>query len=246
MTPAPLPDPSDPIALFLDFDGTLVHIVERPDLAHVPQALLTTLRDAHRALGGALALITGRSIESLDELLEPLRLPAAGVHGMEFRESGGDIVTLDAPPLPGWARQEIAALTSSDPGLLLEDKIHGIALHFRQAPAQEDRVRRAMKSLAERLGAEFAVQDGKMVVEIRPRCASKGTAVQRFMSREPFVGREPVFIGDDVTDEDAFQVINDMGGYSIRVGDPTAGTAARYRIPDVNAVREWLAPLTKN
>ncbi len=244
MTAAPPLDPTQPVAIFLDFDGTLVHIVDRPDLTHVPASLLATLEDVYDALDGALALITGRPIADLDELLAPLRLPAAGVHGMEFRDSSGAVEAVAAPPLPEWARAEAGALAGLDPGLLMEDKVHGVALHFRQAPALEGRVRDAMQRIVARLGVDFVLQEGKMVVELRPACASKGTAVSRFMSQPPFAGREPVFIGDDVTDEDAFRVVNDMGGYSIKVGERAADSAARHELADVGAVRSWLLPLT--
>jgi trehalose 6-phosphate phosphatase len=245
MSAAPQLFPTDPIAVFLDFDGTLAHIVERPDLARVPASLLAALRDAYTVLDGALALVTGRSIASLDALLEPLQLPAAGVHGIEYRDVTGGIHSVSAPPVPDWARTELIALAASAPGLLLEDKGHGVALHFRQAPEHEARVREGVRKVFARLGTDFAIQDGKMVVELRPSCATKGTAVARFMENPPFAGRQPVFIGDDITDEDAFRVVNELDGYSIKVGRRHSGSAARYELADVGAVRKWLMPLTQ-
>jgi len=245
MAAAPILNPTDHVAIFLDFDGTLVHIVERPDLAHAPTALLATLEDAYAALDGALALITGRSIASLDALTAPLRLPAAGVHGIEYRGATGAVQSLTTTDFPAWAKADMAALAAGHPGLLLEDKGHGAALHYRGAPALEATVRAAMNDLSAKLGPDFVVQDGKMVVELRPACASKGTAVENFMSEAPFAGRRPIFIGDDVTDEDAFEVVNEMGGYSIRVGDPEPDSAARFQLEDVDAVRNWLLPLTR-
>ena len=246
MTPAPLLDPSDQVAIFLDFDGTLVQIAEHPDLAQVPANLRGTLQSVHDSLDGALALITGRSIASLDALLAPLHLPAAGVHGMEYRDVSGVVQAVAAPRFPDWARAELVAVAAIDAGLLLEDKVHGMALHYRGAPEMEQRVRDAVAAVAVRLGADFAVQDGKMVVELRPSCASKGTAVERFMANPPFAGRRPVFIGDDITDEDAFRAVNEMDGYSIRVGELGPGSAARYVLTDVEAVRDWLVPLANN
>jgi len=245
MSAAPQLSPTDPIAVFLDFDGTLVHIVERPDLVQIPASLPTVLRDTYTALDGALALVTGRSITSLDALLEPLQLPTAGVHGIEYRDSSGGIQSVSAPPLPDWARTELVALAASNPGLLLEDKGHGIALHYRQAPDHEARVREGITNIFAKLGTDFAIQEGKMVVEIRPACATKGTAVARFMDNPPFAGRQPVFVGDDITDEDAFRVVNELGGYSIKVGHRQSGSAARYELADVEAVRKWLLPLAQ-
>jgi len=245
MAATPDLSPSDRVAIFLDFDGTLVHIAERPDLVHAPAHVLTTLERAYDALDGALALITGRSIASLDALLEPLRLPAAGIHGVEYRDPTGAITSVTTTACPAWATAKLEELVASHPGLLLEDKGHGLALHYRRAPELEALVRAAMGELSAQLGSDFVVQNGKMVVELRPGCASKGTAVVRFMSEAPFAGRRPVFIGDDVTDEDAFRVVNDMGGYSIKVGDRETGSAARYELADVDAVRAWLLPLTR-
>ena len=245
MSAAPQLFPTDPIAVFLDFDGTLVHIVERPDLVQFPASLPTMLRDTYTALNGALALVTGRSITSLDALLEPLQLPTAGVHGIEYRDSSGEIQSVSAPPLPDWARTELASLAASTPGLLLEDKGHGIALHYRQAPDHETRVRESITSIFAKLGTDFAIQEGKMVLELRPACATKGTAVARFMEHPPFAGRQPVFIGDDITDEDAFRAVNELDGYSIKVGRRQSGSAARYELADIEAVREWLLPLTQ-
>jgi trehalose 6-phosphate phosphatase len=246
MSTAPQLFPTDPIAVFLDFDGTLVHIVERPDLAQVPTSLLNALQDAYTALDGALALVTGRSIASLDALLEPLQLPAAGVHGIEYRDALGGIRSVSAPPLPDWARTELQSLAAAASGLLLEDKGHGVALHYRQAPEYEARVREGVKNVFARLGPDFAIQEGKMVVELRPACASKGTAVARFMETPPFADRQPVFIGDDITDEDAFRVVNELDGYSIKVGRRQPGSAARYELADIGAVRKWLLPLTQS
>jgi len=242
MSGAPAPRFADDFAVFLDFDGTLVPIVDRPDLTEVPDALRTTLQAAHAALNGALAIITGRTIADLDALLAPLCLPAAGVHGLEYRDNPG--VTLDtaATPLPNWARAAITDLVSMDPGLLIEDKRHSLALHYRQAPGQQNTVRAAIRDIIDKLGPDFVFQDGKMVLEIRPAGETKGTAVTRFMAEPPYAGRRPVFIGDDITDEDAFAVVNALGGDSIKVGPHAYASVARHALADVDAVRAWLHP----
>lgn len=245
MSEAPKLDSADNIAMFLDFDGTLVEIVDRPDLTHVPPSLLATLSDAHAALDGALALVSGRSIADLDKLMDPLRLPAAGVHGLEYRNGSGRVRSATTRSFPDWAREEITNLAESADGLLTEDKGHGMAIHFRLAPDHEAPVHEAVHSIAARLGPDFIVQNGKMVFELRPACASKGTAVAKFMEEPPFAGRQPVFVGDDITDEDAFEIVNEMGGRSIKVGRLDDDSAARYELEDVSAVINWLVPLTR-
>ena len=245
MFAAPYFDPADRVALFLDFDGTLVHIVDRPDLTHVPASLLATLGEAHQSLDGALALITGRSIADLDRLMDPLRLPAAGVHGLEYRDDTGVTRASTTTLFPDWAREELVKLAARADGLLTEDKGHGMAIHYRLAPEREPEIREAVDRIAARLGPDFLLQNGNMVIELRPACASKGTAVTRFMAEPPFAGRRPVFVGDDVTDEDAFGIVNELGGYSIKVGRRDAASAARYELEDVGAVRNWLIALSR-
>lgn len=235
---------ADDSAVFLDFDGTLVPIVDRPSLTKVTDDLRATLQAAHAALGGALAIISGRSIADLDTLLAPLRMPVAGVHGLEYRDNLGGIHVTAITRLPNWVHARLVDLTSMDSGLLLEDKQHSLALHYRQAPLQQNAMRAAIRDIIEKLGPDFMLQDGKMVLEIRPAGETKGTAVARFMAKPPFAGRRPVFIGDDVTDEDAFEVVNALGGTSIKVGQRTGGSAARHEMADVDAVIKWLRPLT--
>lgn len=230
------------VALFLDLDGTLIEFAKRPDLVAVPGRLLRALEAVHRALDGALALISGRTVADLDALLEPLHLPAAGVHGLEFRNGSGHLHTLAGARIPAWIRERLVSLAGSASGLLLEDKGDSLALHFRQAPELEAKVRHEMQNLMPGLGADFVLQEGKMVLELRPADATKGSAIKLFMAERPFAGRQPVFIGDDVTDEDGFEVVNSMHGVSVRVG-PIDHSAARYALPDVSAVLQWLEEL---
>jgi trehalose 6-phosphate phosphatase len=234
---------AESIAVFLDFDGTLVEIAERPDLVTVPDALLTTIQDVHDRLNGALALISGRSITDLDALLSPLQLPMAGVHGSEHRDHRGQVNSEHSSAIPAPVRERMAALAKSDPGLILEDKGSSLALHYRQSPARESLIRTELKTIFETLDQDFVLLDGKMVVEIRPNGVNKGTAVEKFLTIPPFAGRRPVFIGDDITDEDAFRVVNRLKGYSVKVGSGNPESVAQYELQDVNAVREWLEPL---
>lgn len=234
---------TDRMAVFLDFDGTLVDIVQRPDLVLIPAGLGETLMAVHDRLGGALAVITGRAIADLDQLLTPVRLPAAGVHGLEYRDNSG-IMYADSPTtIPEHVRNRLLALAASAPGLILEDKGVSLAMHYRQAPDKEAIIRDELAAIGAELGTDFVLQDGKMVIELRPGNATKGTAVRKFMSEPPFAGRRPIFIGDDITDEDAFRVVNEMHGHSIIVGAVDDFSAARFALPDVSAVQSWIDPV---
>ena len=229
--------------MFLDFDGTLVDIAERPDLVKIPAELLTTLQGAHTQLAGAVAFISGRAIANLDELLSPLRLPTAGVHGLEYRDNSGNMHPIQPDKIPRPVRARLISIAASDNGLILEDKGHSLAIHYRQSPDKKQFVRDELEDIFSDLGPDFILQDGKMVLEVRPATASKGTAIGKFMSEQPFAGRIPVFIGDDITDEDAFRAVNEMQGYSVRVGAICQKSAARYTLPDVAAVHDWITPL---
>lgn len=234
---------SDRLAIFLDFDGTLVNIAERPDLVQITPELLETLQRVSDRIDGALALVTGRTIADLDNLLAPLQLPTAGVHGLEYRGNSG-IIYADSPiTLPECVKNRLSALVAADPDLILEDKGTSLAVHYRQSPGKEHFIRNEFEAIFADLGPDFVVQNGKMVLEIRPADATKGTAIRKFMSEPPFAGRRAVFIGDDITDEDAFGVVNEMQGYSVRVGDTYRNSVACYTLPDVAAVHDWLMPL---
>jgi trehalose 6-phosphate phosphatase len=227
-------------ALFLDVDGTLLDIAETPEGVYVPDDLKKQLLDLSLRAHGALALVSGRSIEDLDRLFAPLRLPASGVHGCERRDAAGRIVKpiIGADTLPA-VRGELQQFVDQHPGLLLEDKGFAVAMHFRRAPHLSADVLSLMRRLCQWLGPTFTLQAGKCVLEIRPTGFSKGTSIAAFMREAPFAGRTPIFLGDDVTDEDGFAVVNDLGGISIKVGEaPT--TLARGRLRGVREVRHWL------
>ncbi len=235
-----LPRPAHDWALFLDFDGTLAEIAERPDDVSVHPPLPSTLAAVSEALEGALAIVSGRPLLQIDTLLAPLTLPVAGLHGLERRDGGGRVVRADAPAgeLKS-ARRELADFVRGTPGLVLEDKGLTLALHFRQAPTRRAECRRAVdRALANGTGA-LHVLEGKMVYEIKPVGVDKGRAIAAFLGEPPFAGRVPVFAGDDVTDEDGFALVNRRGGVSIRVGDGTA-TRAGWRAASVDEFLDWL------
>lgn len=249
--PAASPAPEPPVpastvkrwALFLDVDGTLLDIAAEPDAVVVTPQLLDVLARLRGALDGAVALVSGRTIAKLDALFAPLRLPAAGNHGIERRNAEGHVIRPSASDAAmERVRAGFAAFAAGHPGLIVEDKQLSVALHFRNNPACEAEVLTLAERIVAALGAGFRVQRGKMMVEIRPSGGDKGSVIDAFMAEPPFAGRIPVFIGDDVTDEDGFAAVNRRGGVSLRVGGG-APTAARYRVADVATLLDWLERL---
>lgn len=237
LPPPPAAEPG--WAWFLDVDGTLVDIAPTPSSVAVPQALPDLLARLSKACGGAVALVSGRSLDNLRQLVVPYDGPAAGLHGLERRDAAGAVRRQEIPPGLDDIRARLAGAIGAVPGVLIEDKGAGVALHYRQAPEQAEVARRAaMAAVAAHPG--FTLLAGKMVFEIKPEGTDKGGAVRAFMAEAPFAGRRPVFVGDDVTDEYGFQLANEMGGISVLVG-PMRETAARYRQPDIGACRKWLA-----
>lgn len=228
----------DHASLFLDFDGTLIELAERPDAVKVDSKLQTLVTRLHERHQGRLAVISGRSIAQLDELLGPVarKIALSGSHGCEHRWSGISAQPVAPPELKSVAAR-MRAFAESHPGTLVEEKSFGVALHFRLAPSAEA----AAGALAEALSREFGLfaQYGKMVVELRPAGGDKGVAVERLMRRTDLQGTRPLFLGDDLTDEPGFRAASAHGGAGILVGPPRV-TFASYRLSDPDAVRRWL------
>lgn len=236
---SPLP-PADPgWAWFFDIDGTLVEVADAPDRARLDPEFRRVLERLYRSSGGAVALISGRSIADIDRVLDGLPFPVSGQHGAERRDAAGRLVrSAVAPDQLTAVRDDIAAAISRHPGLLLEDKGLSLALHYRMAPRLAGYAHRLARTLVPRLGPAYVVQPGKRVVEMKPAGTDKGAAVLAFMAEPPFRGRTPVFVGDDVTDEHGFGMVNRLEGHSVKVGP--GRTAARWRLPGVAAVQAWL------
>jgi trehalose 6-phosphate phosphatase len=231
-------------AYFLDVDGSLVDIAETPGAICLDAALLELVARLQRACGGALALVSGRSLADLEARLGGLDVCLAGQHGLEWRDGFGQVhrqatVPAEGEVLRDLLRRRVEPLIARHPGLLLEDKGHSLAIHYRQAPRLAAYIHRLVRGLVAEAGAQWCVQRGKRVVEIRPAGVDKGLALERFMRQAPFAGRRPVFVGDDLTDEHGFEVANRQGGLSIKVG--AGRSLARWRLPDAAAVRSWLA-----
>jgi len=239
MSAALLPTWQDDWALFLDIDGTLLEIAPIPAAVFVPERAIRVLASLHPRLHGAIAIVTGRRIADLDALFAPLRLPAAGVHGAERRDAAGHVTAPDRGERLAPARRLLAAWQAEHPGTVLEDKGASLALHYRATPDWEAAARRALVEALAAVGPEFHIQEGKKVLELKPYAAGKGSAIEAFMDEPPFRGRCPVFIGDDLTDEDGFDAVNRLGGHSIAVGFDRP-TRARWRLRDEQEVLSWL------
>lgn len=226
-------------ALFLDFDGTLVDIVDRPEAVVVDPALPGVLARLRERLGGALALVSGRSIATLDAFLDPFRPDAAGMHGIE-RRIGGRSYPCDPSAHP--ALRKAAALLRAQaqewPGVLVEDKGCSVAFHWRLAPDHAAAAQALMIRLETELGEGYRLQAGKAVAEILPAGASKGAVIAAMMKEPPYRGRRAVFVGDDLTDEKGFAVVNDLGGLSVRIGE--GETIAPIRLASPAVLRKHL------
>jgi trehalose 6-phosphate phosphatase len=226
-------------ALFLDFDGTLVPMAPRPQDVQVPVWVLPAMRHLQDWLDGAVAIVSGRAIAQLDELLAPLRPVAAGAHGAEWRDASGRIERHNEQP-PTRVVSSGRGLAAAHAGLLFEPKPSGFSLHYRARPELETTCRDALVAAlaAEPDASTWQWLHGHFVFELKQRAVSKGSAVHTLMEQPAFAGRQPVFVGDDVTDEDGIRVVQAGGGFGVRVGP--GATQARYRLADVDAVGNWL------
>jgi trehalose 6-phosphate phosphatase len=237
------PSPEADWAWFFDIDGTLVEIAQSPDAIVVPGYLSPLITRLSYLSNGAVALITGRAIADVDRML-PLRgIAIAGQHGLEIRSPDGSILThpVRAERLNA-IRMALLEAVATHPGLITEYKGLSIALHYRHAPALASYAHRLMRTLRDRYAPDFVIQRGKRVVELKAAGKDKGIAIKELMNDSPFAGRVPVFVGDDVTDELGFKVVNRMGGHSIKIGP--GRTNAKWRLKDVKSLREWLTDST--
>jgi trehalose 6-phosphate phosphatase len=226
-------------ALFLDADGTLLSFADDPDGVVVPEGMLDTLDAIHEALGGALALVSGRAIASLDSIFGRPRWAAAGQHGLERREADGrtSTVPVDATELAR-LRETVHEAALAMPGVRVEDKSWSVALHCREHPEHMAELERVAPAIAARFPG-FELQPGSYVYEFKPRGMDKGVAVAAFLESPPFQARHPVYLGDDLTDEHAFAFVNNRGGASVRVGARTPSSAV-FTLSSPGDVHAWL------
>lgn len=225
--------PPERAALLLDMDGTLIDIAPAPDLVVVPDGLPDLLRRLRDRLGGALAVVTGRPLEQVDALLPDVPTAVAAEHGGVLRMRRGGEATRPALPEPpaAWL-DEAAALVKAHPGAMLERKRRGFVLHYRAAPQAGPALRAGLERIVAEAGDRFQVMPAHMAWELKPHGADKGTAVEALMRCPPFAGRLPIYVGDDVTDQDGIRAARALGGVGLFVpevfGDP-AGVRAWLR-----------------
>ena len=228
------PDLDRTNALFLDLDGTLLEIAPTPDLVKAPPGLPSLLCNLRSLLGGAVAIVTGRSIGFVDGILAPYAGSAAGEHGVALRYDDGTIEEMPAGvAVPESWREALEAAAERWPGVLIEPKPHGVAVHYRLVPERGNDVWRLVRALVPQDHPWFRLIPAREAVEIGPRAASKGHAVERLMAQPPFHGRRPIFVGDDFTDEAGMEAARQFGGEGLRVAEVFGGEPA--------AVRAWLA-----
>ncbi|HVV62856.1 MAG TPA: trehalose-phosphatase [Pseudolabrys sp.] len=232
------------VALLLDVDGTLIDIGETPADVDVPADLLASLKRLIELTGGAVALVSGRPIADLDRLFAPLRLPAIGGHGAEMRVNG-EQARHNAQPLPAALRERLADLAKLAPGIIIEDKGYSLALHYRAAPQEKERLSRHIAQGVAAFPEEpVEVLPGKAMLEVKRPSVSKGEGVRELMKHPPFRERKPIFIGDDVTDESVFAVLPALGGEGFSVGREFHDLAGIFASP--SEVRRTLQRLAEN
>ncbi|WP_338245389.1 trehalose-phosphatase [Aurantiacibacter hainanensis] len=225
-----------PLALFLDFDGTLVELASTPDGIDVPRHLADSLHDLSDRLDGRLALVSGRAIVDLERHLDPMSIAKAGSHGSDCRSADGKNIGEIPSGLPPELLARVAEF-AQEHGFALEDKPHGAALHYRSDPSLEDRGVAFARDMAEE--NDLDIKRGKCVIELVGRGANKGSALRGFMECEPFAHARPVFVGDDITDEDGMRAACDLGGFGVLVGERQP-TCAKYALASPAAVHQWL------
>src|ERR1700729_2797671 len=233
----------DSCAILLDIDGTLLDLARTPREVWVPPGLAATLRGLHEKTGGALALVSGRSLNDIDLIFAPDTFPAVGGHGAEMRLSiDSEAVATHAPPMDKELKRRLAAIARLSPGILLEDKGYSLALHYRLAPHAEKAIYEAVSLIrADLPNALIEVLPGKSVCEIKHSGFNKASGVRELMKHAPFKGRRPLFIGDDVTDETVFAIMPDMNGLAFSVGRRAQGVNGHFDEP--SDVRAFLAHL---
>src|ERR1700733_14459168 len=230
-------------AVLLDIDGTLLDLAPTPREVWVPPGLAETLKRLHEKTSGALALVSGRSLNDIDLIFAPEQFPAVGGHGAEMRlASDSEAVAVHAPPMDKELKRRLAAIAKLSPGILLEDKGYSLALHYRLAPHAEKAIYEAVSLIrADLPNAPIEGLPGKWVCEIKHSGFNKATGALELMTHDPFKGRLPIFIGDDVTDESVFAIMPDLGGLAFSVGRHANGVAGHFDEP--SEVRAWLKRL---
>lgn len=237
LAPPPIPDLTR-VSLFVDLDGTIAPLEETPQAVGPDRARRHLLDALEAALEGRLAVVSGRSLDDLDRVLEGRVSAVGAVHGLVRRTPSGEVIETAGAKRIDEAEAALRDFARSDKALLVENKGPAVALHYRRNPGAGPASRKLARRLASRLGLKAI--DGDMVTELRARGPDKGAALAAFMAEPPFAGHPPIFIGDDLTDEDGFRAARELGGYGVVVG-PRRPTQAIYALAGVKAARRWLA-----
>lgn len=230
-------------AFFLDCDGTLLDFKDRPEDVVADDALRALLQRLHDAAGGAVALVSGRTLADLDRIMQPLRFAAGGTHGAEIRFADGRIETKVGDAIDV-VRKALVPFVNERDGLALEDKGAALAVHYRRVPHHRDEVVDFLDRAV--TAPDLMVQHGKMVAEVKSSASDKGRAIAALIRSAPFAGRVPLFVGDDLTDERGFERVNASDGIAIKVGGPSEPTVARYRLADIEEVRKFLNDICRS
>jgi trehalose 6-phosphate phosphatase len=229
-------------AFLLDVDGTILDIAASPRQVWVPADLRRTLSRLAEATGGAVALVSGRSINDIDLIFSPLQFATIGVHGAEMRISGNGEVRARVAPLSKALKRKLATIAELGPGILVEDKGYSLALHYRLAPQKGPQLLAAVTKICSEGDDEHVeILPGKLMVDVKPAGINKGDAVHELMQHAPFAGRRPIFIGDDTTDVPVFNIMPAFGGLAFSVGGIAADVHGHFDTPE--AVRAWLAKI---
>ena len=235
--PAPAVVIEGPPALFLDLDGVLAPMAPTPDAVMADPRRTAVLTRLGQALGGRLAIVSGRTLIEIDRITGQAAASAAGVHGLERRRHDGAVDRPEPSPGVAEALDAFRRFAADRPGVIVEDKAISTGLHYRQAPGSAAEALALAKELAARTGLQL--QPGHMVLELRTPGSDKGGAVAAFMAEAPFAGAVPIMLGDDLTDEAGFRAAEMLGGFGVLVG-PHRATAARHGLRGVPEVLDWL------
>lgn len=237
--------PEASIALLLDIDGTLVEFEPHPDAVRLDRELITLLSELETGLGGALGMVSGRSIGAIDRLLHPVKLPAVGLHGAQYRMRAGDPVHVLAATLPEALRADVAALAGQGEVRIVEEKDGiAIALHFAADTVATAELEQSLDAMLRAQAPQWALFRGRRVLEIKPRAYSKGSGCLQLMCDALFANRMPVYFGDDTTDLDAFEAVRTLGGINVAVGARVAH-AADIVLDTPALARAWLARFSR-
>ena len=239
-----LPKDIRQVALFLDVDGTLYEIKNSPSLIKPCFKLQKKLHTIRNRLGGALGLISGRSLDDLDRIFDNNKIPLAGNHGAQLRDAlRTNEYQADNGNIKGIA-QKIGELLNEQKNIEIENKGSNLTVHFRNSTIDRKEINKIIMELV-KYEPKLTFLKGKEVIEVKPLGYNKGTAISYFMRTKPFIKRRPIFIGDDVSDEDGFETVNKKGGWSVRVGNYKR-SKANFFLPNVKSVHEIMKQLLKS